>query len=247
MAVQEAARADTGDARADGRTLRRERNRDLVVEALLDLLTDGLRPTAQEIAARSGVSLRSIFRIFEDLDTLHAEAAARQHERIRHLFVDVAASGPLDDRIDAVVDVNARIYEHIAPVRRAGAAAAVGSAPLREHLARSRAWFRDEVRRVFAAEQPDADTLAALEAALSWDAWDQLRSAQGLSAARAGRAVTRTTAHLSARRRPNGDHTHPRADHRVPRPRPRGRDRDAQPAQVQGQGRRGWCRRHRRR
>jgi AcrR family transcriptional regulator len=180
----------------DGRSLRRERNRDFVVEALLDLLGEGVRPTAQDVADRSGVSLRTIFRIFEDLDTLHAEAAARQLERIQHLFVDVPAEGGLRHRIDAVVAVNVTLYEHIAPVRRAGEAAAYGSGPLREHLARFRLWFRDEVERAFAPEHPDDETLAALEAALSWDTWDQLRTAQGLSATRARRAVTRTVTAL---------------------------------------------------
>ena len=41
----------------DGRQLRRERNREAVVEALLDLYRDGnLQPSSEEIAARSGLS-----------------------------------------------------------------------------------------------------------------------------------------------------------------------------------------------
>ena len=41
----------------DGRQLRRRRNREAVVEALLDLYREGnLRPSTEEIAARSGLS-----------------------------------------------------------------------------------------------------------------------------------------------------------------------------------------------
>jgi AcrR family transcriptional regulator len=177
----------------DGRSLRRERNRDLAVDALLDLLGEGvIRPTAQQVAERSGISLRSIFRIFEDVETLHAVAAARQLERIAPLFVDVGVDGDRDERIDAVVSTHVRIYEFIAPVRRAAVRAAPESAPLRDHLEWSRRWFRAEIERAFAPEKPDKTTLAALEAALSWEAWDQLRSAQSLSAARARAAVIRT-------------------------------------------------------
>ena len=80
------------DEPVDGRRARRQRSRDLVVDALLDLLNAGVvRPTAQQVAERSGVSLRSIFRIFDDVETLHAAAAAEQLARVRHLFVDVAA------------------------------------------------------------------------------------------------------------------------------------------------------------
>ena len=78
----------------DGRRARRHRSRDLAVDALLDLLGEGvLRPTAQQVAERSGVSLRSIFRIFDDVESLNAAACARQLSRVRHLFVDVPADG----------------------------------------------------------------------------------------------------------------------------------------------------------
>jgi AcrR family transcriptional regulator len=181
----------------DGRTLRRERNRELAVDALLDLLNEGVtRPTGQQVAERSGISLRSIFRIFEDVETLHAVAVERQLARIRPLFVDVDVRGDLGSRVDAVVATHVRIYEAIAPVRRAAVRAAPESAPLREHLDWSRRWFRGEIERVFARERPDATTVAAVELALSWEAWDQLRSAQAQSVARARRAVIRTVAAL---------------------------------------------------
>ena len=75
------------DTTVDGRRARRHRSRDLAVDALLDLLNEGVvRPTAQQVAERSGVSLRSIFRIFDDVESLNAAACARQVTRVRHLF-----------------------------------------------------------------------------------------------------------------------------------------------------------------
>lgn len=186
----------------DGRRARRHRSRDLAVDALLDLLGEGvLRPTAQQVAERSGVSLRSIFRIFDDVESLNAAAAARQLSRIRHLFVDVMPTGSLADRVAQVVAINSRLYESIAPIRRAALRAAPESPALREQLARARGWVRGEVERVFAPElaTATADTTAAVELALSFEAWDQLRSAQGVSPTRATATVTRTvTALLTA-------------------------------------------------
>jgi len=178
----------------DGRRARRNRSRDLAVDALLDLLGEGVvRPTAQQVAERSGVSLRSIFRIFDDVESLHAAACARQVTRVRHLFVDVPAEGTLDNRIDQVVTINGRLYESIAPVRRAALRTAAESAAVQETLARARGWVRAEAERVFAEElaASSRDTVSALELALSFEAWDQLRSAQGLSAARTSATVTR--------------------------------------------------------
>jgi AcrR family transcriptional regulator len=178
----------------DGRRARRNRSRDLAVDALLDLLNEGVvRPTAQQVAERSGVSLRSIFRIFDDVESLNAAACARQVTRVRHLFVDVPAEGSLTARIDQVITINGRLYESIAPVRRAALRTAPESAAVQETLERARGWVRGEVERVFADELRDAkrDTVAALELALSFEGWDQLRSAQGLSAARTAATVTR--------------------------------------------------------
>ena len=164
------------------------------MDALLDLLGEGvLRPTAQQVAERSGVSLRSIFRIFDDVESLNAAACARQLSRVRHLFVDVMSTGSLADRVDEVVAINGRLYDSVAPIRRAALRAAPESAALQEQLARARAWVRTEVERVFATELADAgrDVAAAVELALSFEAWDQLRSTQGLSAARSTATINR--------------------------------------------------------
>ncbi len=185
------------DATVDGRRARRHRSRDLAVDAFLDLLGEGvLRPTAQQVAERSGVSLRSIFRIFDDVESLNAAACARQLSRIRHLFVDVMPTGTLAERVAEVVAINGRLYESIAPIRRAALRAAPESPALREQLARARGWVRAEVERVFAPELAGTprDTASAVEMALSFEAWDQLRVAQGMSPTRAASAVTRLVA-----------------------------------------------------
>ena len=183
----------------DGRRARRNRSRDLAVDAVLDLLGEGvLRPTAQQVAERSGVSLRSIFRIFDDVETLNAAAAARQLSRIRHLFVDVVPTGTLPERVAQVVDINARLYESVAPIRRAALRAAPESPALQEQLARARGWVRSEVERVFAPELATAhrDVTPAVELVLSFEAWDQLRSGQGVSLPRATATVVRTVTAL---------------------------------------------------
>ena len=65
------AAGETAPARPDGRRASRERNRIAVVDALLDLYAEGnLRPGAGEVARRAGLSRRSVFRYFDDLDDL---------------------------------------------------------------------------------------------------------------------------------------------------------------------------------
>jgi AcrR family transcriptional regulator len=185
-----------GDLPEDGRRARRYRSRDLAVDALLDLLGEGvLRPTAQQVAERSGVSLRSIFRIFDDVETLNAAASARQFSRVRHLYVDVVPSGPLSARVKAVLAINGRLYEQIAPIRRAALRRSPESEALQEQLTRARGWLRSEAERVFAKEiaaAADKDVIEALEVTLSFESWDRLRTWQGLSVSRATSVVSRT-------------------------------------------------------
>ena len=172
----------------DGRIARGLRTRDAVVDALLSLLEDGeLRPTGAQIASRAGVSLRSVFQHFEDLETLFSALAARQSARIAAMRVPLPEGGPLDLRIKALVDEWARIYEFIAPVRRAAIIQEPFSATLRRGRDRLYRLGAAEVAAVFAPELSMAppERSAALSAATSWDAWEHLRARQGLSVAAA--------------------------------------------------------------
>lgn len=99
----------------DGRTLRRTRNRAAVILALLAIIREGdLQPGAAEIADRAGVSHRSIFRYFDDLDDLvrtaidHAFAEAGPMESVPNIGV-----GSLDERIVTFIDARVSFFEHV--------------------------------------------------------------------------------------------------------------------------------------
>lgn len=95
------------------------------------------------------------------------------------------------DRIAEVVVINGRLYESIAPVRRAALRAAPESLTLQEQPTRH-TWVRTEAERVFATELAGAgrDAEAVVEQCLSFEVWDQLRSSQGLSPTCAAATVT---------------------------------------------------------
>src|SRR5829696_7731046 len=108
-----------GESR-DGRTVRAERTRQALVDALLALLEEGdMRPTAERIAERAGVSERSVFQHFPDREALFEAVARQQYERIVPTLTPVDASLPLPERLDAFVEQRARLLETVTPVRRA--------------------------------------------------------------------------------------------------------------------------------
>ena len=76
MSSQDHDLAPAANIRLDGRRLRSERTRQLIIEAYLALVLEHRRmPTSAEIADRAGYSVRSIFERFSDLDTLSLAAA----------------------------------------------------------------------------------------------------------------------------------------------------------------------------
>lgn len=176
--------ASDEDLPEDGRRARRHRSRDLAVDALLDLLNEGVvRPTAQDVAERSGVSLRSLFRIFDDVQGLHAAATERHIARVQHLFVDVDGTGTLAERVEQLVSTTSRLFQSVAPVRRAAMRVAPESEPVQAQIQRARAWLLREISRALEPElrSQDAAVVGAVEALASFEAWDQMRSGQGLS------------------------------------------------------------------
>ena len=208
--VAEAAADEAAEPGVDGRSLRRVRSQDAVVTAMLDMLMEGHpQPTAQDVSVRSGVSMRSVFRLFDDMEAMHRAAIARQVERVVPLLATLTADGPFTSRVAALVGNRAEVFEKVAPVRRLAVRLAAQSPPIREELARFGRFFRQQVAEVFGPEltrarantkaDPDDHTvLDAVDAATSWEAWDRLRSGQGLSVPDASRVVSFTVSALLA-------------------------------------------------
>jgi AcrR family transcriptional regulator len=139
------------------------------VEALLSLLDEGiLRPTAERIAGRAGVSERSLFQHFPDREQLFEAVARAQYERVLRTLEPIDASLPLSERIDAFVDQRARLYELSKGVRRAAQLLEPESGAVAGWLATARKTGAADVERVFRAElqaAPETER-AALRAAL---------------------------------------------------------------------------------
>jgi AcrR family transcriptional regulator len=107
------------DPGIDGRRLRSDRSRAAVVDALLTLYEEGnAQPGAAEIARRAGVSERSVFRHFEDLDSLAVATIEIELQRIGDLF-ELPDGDTLDARVRALVDQRVALYAATGAVARA--------------------------------------------------------------------------------------------------------------------------------
>jgi TetR/AcrR family transcriptional regulator of autoinduction and epiphytic fitness len=183
----------------DGRVARSHRTRLAIVDALIALLEEGnVQPTIEEVAVRAGVAPRTVFQHYADREALFAAVSARRGAELDALMGDLPERGPLEPRIAAVVAQRARVYEWIAPVRRAALLMEPFSPSVHDALEGLRVIKRSQLSRVFAteleplAEEDRAAVGAALGAVASFSAWDALRTQQDLSVAGASAALHRT-------------------------------------------------------
>jgi len=186
--------------RVDGRTERSRRTREAVVDALLALHDEGdLTPTAQRVAARAGVALRTVYGHFSDMETLYAEAGERELQRLYAVAEPVPADLPLTERIERFCRSRARVLDYLMPVMRATRLREPFSPQLARNRIRYIASGDAEVARVFARELRGPgrrQLLDALYLATSGPAWDALRTDRDLDARQAEAVMRRTVTAL---------------------------------------------------
>jgi AcrR family transcriptional regulator len=175
-------------ARVDGRRLRSERTRQLIIEAYMALVREtGQMPTAVQIAERAGYSVRSVFERFPDLTALriavtdYAISEARNTGVLRDLDADRLT------RIASQVEQRGRGCEHWLPLWRVLTADAVHSPELQQRIRmirqlivmRMEMMFRPELSSV--SDDVRKKVMLALEALLDFESWARMRELYGLS------------------------------------------------------------------
>jgi TetR/AcrR family transcriptional regulator, regulator of autoinduction and epiphytic fitness len=192
----EVAAAPAGPASRDGRLARGERTRQMLAEALLELVAEGdLQPSARRLAERAGVSPRLVFHHFDDMESVLRTAATVHVQRHWTRLRRVPSSLPRAERIATVVGQRAEVYEAIAPVRRATRLVEHGSPEIAAQLQRARALLRIALEETFAPELEDLDPVRrqevsdALEAAGAFETWERIYLTSDGSSRRAARTM----------------------------------------------------------
>jgi AcrR family transcriptional regulator len=165
----------------DGRRLRSAKSRQRIVEATLQLVHEGNpEPAAEAVAARAGVGLRTVFRLFRDMESLCAEMMAPQRAEFATCFIArfTAPRGP--DRVRELFSRLVPLYEHRMPLRRASTIRRYSSPSLAAGMQEL-----DDTIGAFLAVQfpeiaPDSADMNMLNLLMSYEAWMRLRDIQQL-------------------------------------------------------------------
>jgi AcrR family transcriptional regulator len=168
----------------DGRRRRSERSQEQIIDAMHQLLSEGdLAPSAARIAERAKVGLRTVFRHFEDMDTLYRRMIDRVEAEIMPRITEPYSGTGWFECLQEHVTRRCEVYEFIAPFRGAANLRRYHSLFLMEQYQRNIRSERETFHAMLpAAVTADPVTTAGLEVLASFQAWRTLRRDHGHSA-----------------------------------------------------------------
>jgi len=168
---------------SDGRRQRSERSQTAIIEAALALMEEGtLVPTAQQIADRAGVGIRSFFRHFADMDSLFLAADEMLLDSYEALFQVADRDGSLSNRVSRAVELYGNAFDNLMQIILCTKALLWRFPKLKENYA----WHQKRLRKELELWLPEVadlprDRREAVHAVASFEVWHRLREHQGLS------------------------------------------------------------------
>lgn len=178
----------TSKVSTDGRVRRTAVTRRTILAATRELILEGtLDPTAREIAARAGITTRTLFRHFPDMESLHrsfVEDANAGATSVMDEPFPQAAQARWQDLLAVVIERRVRVYESLLPLyvstiwsRHHATAARQDRAVVRR---------RKRLKDILPGGLTEVPALfEALDGVLSIEYWKSLRRDQGLDVAEA--------------------------------------------------------------
>lgn len=168
---------------SDGRIQRSERSRQLIIEAMIDLINEGnLIPTAQQVADQAGVAIRTVFRHFTEMEKLYGEMDAKLRPAYERLFLQGDRSGSLEQRVRHAAECHANAYGAFGPLMRSTRALLWRSPEISKNYARNQRGLRKDLNDWLPElKQLPAEARESIDAVTSFEFWDRLQTHQGLS------------------------------------------------------------------
>ena len=95
----------------DGRILRSKKSQSVILNALIKLINTGnYYPTAEEVAKESGIAIRTVFRQFDDMESL----LIKVDEIINHKLIndekEIKLNSPLIARLELIIEERLHYY-----------------------------------------------------------------------------------------------------------------------------------------
>ena len=167
----------------DGRRSRTVETRKRIVIAVAALVQEGkVTPTAEEVSARADVGLRTVFRHFDDMDTLYQEIDQELGINVALMLQMVMKADTWQERLKENIQSRCQLYDTITPFLISGQVHRHTSGMIEASFERKVELERTVLQHILPKSlQDDTPRFEALLMLLSPEAWIRLRRDQGLS------------------------------------------------------------------
>lgn len=167
----------------DGRRQRSDRSRRRIIEAMFDLIREGnMSPSATRVAARANVGLRTVFRHFEDIDSIYDEMTEELTTAVMPKILAPYESTDWRERLMECVEKRADLYETVFPMKVCMSLRRFQSAFLQKQYEQDIMHLRQALKAILPKEVTSNKALfSALEVTLAFTTWRRLRQDQNLS------------------------------------------------------------------
>ena len=169
---------------SDGRFNRSVVTRKKIVAALTSLVYEGyLSPTAEQVAQKADVGLRTVFRHFDDLNSLYSELSADLEALILPVLQIRLRGNSWQDKLMHSIEIRAQFYDRIAALYLSAQVHRHRSPLITDNLTRHVRRIREIGRIILPAViQQNVLVFESLDLLMSPDTWVRLRRDQNLSA-----------------------------------------------------------------
>lgn len=175
----------------DGRAARRQRNIDAVLDVVREMFQEeAMTPSMEQVATRSGLSLRSLYRYFADPGEMFEATINRTLAQARATAtIENLGTGPFEERLTAFVKSRLDLHEKFGAVQQAAMINAFEIAPARDRVEHDRIQLRSQFEQQFAPElkprsrQERERVIAAADVLTQLESIRYLRNHRGFSVA----------------------------------------------------------------
>jgi AcrR family transcriptional regulator len=171
---------------ADGRRERSRASRKKIIQAMMDLIADGdIDPSAAKVAEKAGVGLRSVFRHFDDKESIYREMDEILWSAYQPKITAPFRSDNWRDQLVELIERRSAIYEHTAPFRISTSIQRYRSPILKKNYDRLLKGERNLLGQILPSDiKRDSERGRAIVLATSFDCWRHFRQDEELSKAK---------------------------------------------------------------
>lgn len=177
---------EAANDKPDGRRQRSQRSRQKILEAMWALMLKGdMDPSAADIAEKAGVGLRSVFRHFEDMESIHRELVLLAESKVSPMLMRPFESQDWKAQLIELVSRSVNLWDPLLVPHTAVETRRFKSDILMDDYKRSRMKEMSSVKAVLPTDITDYETvLLSLDAILCFSNIRRLREDRGLSLAK---------------------------------------------------------------